>query len=92
MDLTSFIISFATSFVIFVVLVLLFTWLSRKPGNAVVYYSNPISRGLDPFESRKRSKNPIGWIQEAFFASEADVIAVAGVDAAVYLIFLSTGK
>jgi calcium permeable stress-gated cation channel len=92
MDLTSFITSFTTSFVIFVILVLLFTWLSRKPGNAVVYYPNAISKGLDPFESRKRSRNPIGWIREAFFASEADVISVAGVDSAVYLIFLSTGK
>ncbi|KAJ4758943.1 ERD (early-responsive to dehydration stress) family protein [Rhynchospora pubera] len=90
MDLTSFITSFTTSFVIFIVLVLLFTWLSRKPGNSVVYYPNPISRGLDPFENRKRSMNPVGWIREAFVASEADVIAASGVDAAVYLVFLST--
>lgn len=92
MDLISFITSFTTSFVIFVVLVLIFIWLSRKQSNAVVYYPNPISRGLDPFDGRKRSKSPIGWIQEAFSASEADVIAAGGVDAAVYLVFLSTGK
>jgi hypothetical protein len=90
MDLTSFITSFSTSFIIFAVLVLIFTWLSRKPSNAVVYYPNPISRGLDPFEGRKRSKSPISWIREAFSASEADVIATGGVDAAVYLVFLST--
>lgn len=90
MDLTSFITSFGTSFVIFVVLVLIFTALSRKPSNAMVYYPNPISKGLDPFEGGKRTKSPIGWIREAFSASEADVIAAGGVDAAVYLVFLST--
>ncbi|KAJ3669991.1 hypothetical protein LUZ60_010315 [Juncus effusus] len=90
MDLSSFITSLATSFIIFFVLIIIFTWLSRKQGNAVVYYPNVILRGLDPFENRRRSMNPVGWIKEALSASEADVIAAAGVDAAVYLIFLST--
>ncbi|XP_073005301.1 CSC1-like protein ERD4 isoform X1 [Typha latifolia] len=89
MDLSSFVTSLLTSLLIFVVLVILFAWLSRKPGNAVIYYPNPISRGLDPWEGRRRTRSPFGWIKEAFSASEADVVAAGGVDAAVYLVFLA---
>ena len=39
MDFSSFFTSLGTSFVIFVVLMLLFTWLLRKPGNNMVYYN-----------------------------------------------------
>ncbi|KAM0852203.1 hypothetical protein ACQ4PT_051918 [Festuca glaucescens] len=42
--------SFVTSLIIFLVLVLVFTWLSRRPGNAPVYYPNVLLRGLDPWE------------------------------------------
>nr|CAD1819626.1 unnamed protein product [Ananas comosus var. bracteatus] len=91
MDLSSFLTSLATSFVIFVVLMLVFVWLSRKPENAVVYYPNPILRGSDPWDgARRRTRSPVGWIAEAFSASEADVVAAGGVDAVVYLIFLAT--
>ncbi|KAJ0980475.1 hypothetical protein J5N97_008730 [Dioscorea zingiberensis] len=88
MEFASFLTSLGTSFVIFVVLMLLFTWLSRKPGNEVVYYPNRILRGLDPWEGRRRTRNPLAWIREAVGASEADVIVAGGVDAAVYLVFL----
>ncbi|KAH7661151.1 Calcium-dependent channel 7TM region putative phosphate domain-containing protein [Dioscorea alata] len=88
MEFASFLTSLGTSFVIFVVLMVLFTWLSRKPGNEVVYYPNRIFRGLDPWEGRRMTRNPVAWIGEALRASEADVIAAAGVDAAVYLVFL----
>ncbi|KAF8714086.1 hypothetical protein HU200_028085 [Digitaria exilis] len=92
MDLASFITSVLTSFVIFVVLVLLFTWLSRRPGNAMVYYPSLLLRGLDPWEGRRRgSRSPVGWISDAISASETDVVAAGGVDAAVYLVFLSSG-
>jgi hypothetical protein len=92
MDFASFITSVVTSFVIFVVLVLVFTWLSRRPGNAPVYYPSVLLRGLDPWEGRRRgTRSPVGWIQDAISASEADVIAAGGVDAAVYLVFLSSG-
>ncbi|WOL07883.1 hypothetical protein Cni_G16632 [Canna indica] len=90
MDFSSFITSLGTSFVIFVVLMVVFTWLQRKPGNAVIYYPNRILRGLDPLEGRTRTRNPLAWIKEAVLASEADVIDAAGVDAAVYLLFLSS--
>ncbi|GJN24505.1 hypothetical protein PR202_gb12249 [Eleusine coracana subsp. coracana] len=91
MDLSSFITSLLTSFVIFVALVLVFTWLSRRPGNAPVYYPNLLLRGLDPWEGRRRgTRSPVGWIRDAISASEPDVVAAGGVDAAVYLVFLSS--
>ncbi|KAF7001137.1 hypothetical protein CFC21_016866 [Triticum aestivum] len=91
MDISSFVTSLLTSFVIFVVLVLVFTWLSRRPGNAPVYYPSVLLRGLDPWEGRGRgTRSPVGWIRQAFTASEADVVAAGGVDAAVYLVFLSS--
>jgi hypothetical protein len=92
MDLASFITSVLTSFVIFVALVLVFTWLSRRPGNAPVYYPNLLLRGVDPWEGRGRgTRSPVGWIRDAISASEPDVVAAGGVDAAVYLVFLSSG-
>ncbi|KAG0541642.1 hypothetical protein BDA96_02G034500 [Sorghum bicolor] len=91
MDLASFITSVLTSFVIFVALVLVFTWLSRRPGNAPVYYPNLLLRGVDPWEGRGRgTRSPVGWIRDAISASEPDVVAAGGVDAAVYLVFLSS--
>ncbi|KAK3007186.1 hypothetical protein RJ639_015666 [Escallonia herrerae] len=90
MDFSSFLTSLGTSFAIFVILMLLFTWLSRKPGNSVVYYPNLIWRGLDPYENGARTRNPFAWIREAFSSSEKDVITVSGVDTAVYFVFLTT--
>ncbi|KQK21049.1 CSC1-like protein ERD4 [Brachypodium distachyon] len=91
MDIASFVTSLLTSFVIFVVLVLVFAWLSRRPGNAPVYYPSVLLRGLDPWEGRgKGTRSPVGWVRQAFSAPEADVIAAGGVDAAVYLVFLSS--
>ncbi|KAI3709994.1 hypothetical protein L2E82_39767 [Cichorium intybus] len=91
MDLSSFITSLATSFIIFVILMILFAWLSTKPGNTVIYYPNRILKGLDPWEgSRSKTRNPFAWIREAFSSSEQDVIAMSGVDSAVYFVFLGT--
>ncbi|XP_037409327.1 CSC1-like protein ERD4 [Triticum dicoccoides] len=91
MDIPSFVTSILTSLTVFVVLVLVFTWLSRRPGNATVYYPSLLLRGLDPWEGRGRgTRSPVGWIRQAFTASEPDVVAAGGVDAAVYLVFLSS--
>ncbi|KAG6416762.1 hypothetical protein SASPL_124200 [Salvia splendens] len=90
MDFSSFLTSLGTSFVIFVVLMLIFTWLSRKPGNHVVYYPNRIIRGMEPYEGIRLTRNPFTWIKEAFSSTEADVIRHSGVDAAVYFVYLST--
>lgn len=91
MDFNSFLTSLGTSFAIFVVLMLLFTWLSRKQGNAVVYYPNRILKGMDPWEGRSGERNPVAWIQEAINSSEKDVVTMSGVDTAVYFVFLGTG-
>ncbi|BBH01134.1 early-responsive to dehydration stress protein ERD4, partial [Prunus dulcis] len=90
MDLTSFLTSLGTSFAIFVILMFLFTWLSRKPGNTVIYYPNRILRGLDPWEGGSKTRNPFAWIKEALTSTEQEVISMSGVDTAVYFVFLST--
>ncbi|KAL7211361.1 hypothetical protein ACSBR2_014275 [Camellia fascicularis] len=90
MDFSSFLTSLGTSCVIFVVLVLLFVWLSRKPGNAVVYYPNRILKGMDPFEGGSITRNPFAWIREALSSTEQDIINMSGVDSAVYFVFLTT--
>uniref|UniRef100_A0A5B6ZFE5 CSC1-like protein ERD4 n=1 Tax=Davidia involucrata TaxID=16924 RepID=A0A5B6ZFE5_DAVIN len=90
MDFSSFLTSLGTSFVIFLVLMFLFTWLSRKQGNKVVYYPNRILKGMDPCEGDSSTRNPFAWIREALSSTEEDVINMSGVDAAVYFVFLST--
>ncbi|KAM3748737.1 hypothetical protein ACB098_05G131100 [Castanea mollissima] len=90
MDFSSFLTSLGTSFVIFMVLMLLFAWLARKPGNSVIYYPNRILKGLDPYESGSRTRNPFAWIHEAMSSTEQDVISASGYDTAVYFVFLST--
>ncbi|XP_073140981.1 CSC1-like protein ERD4 [Henckelia pumila] len=90
MDFSSFLTSLGTSFVIFLVLMLLFTWLSRRPGNNVIYYPNRILKGLDPYESIRVTRNPFDWIREAFSSNESDVVRMSGVDSAVYFVFLTT--
>ncbi|KAK4349427.1 hypothetical protein RND71_032182 [Anisodus tanguticus] len=90
MDFLSFLTSLATSFIIFVVLMLLFTWLSRKPGNAEVYYPNRILKGMNPVEGGYMTRNPFAWIWEAMYSSETDIINMSGVDTAVYFVFLGT--
>ncbi len=90
MDFSSFLTSLGTSFLIFVILMLLFTWLSRKPGNSVIYFPNRILKGMDPWEGEKRTRNPCAWIREAISSSEDEVISMSGVDTAVYFVFLST--
>lgn len=71
---------------------ILFAWLSSRPGNNVVYYPNRILKGMDPFEGGTKTRNPFSWIKEAVSASEQDVIAMSGVDTAVYFVFLTTGS
>ncbi|XXG74710.1 hypothetical protein AAC387_Pa07g3362 [Persea americana] len=89
MDFSSFLTSLGTSFIIFLVLVLIFSWLSGKDSNKVIYYPNRILKGLEPWEGTK-TRNPFSWIGETFRSTEKDVIEMAGVDTAVYFVFLST--
>lgn len=90
MDFSSFLTSLGTSFVIFIVLMVLFAWLSTRQGNAVVYYPNRIVKGMEPWEGGSRTRNPFAWIKEALSSSEQDVINMSGIDTAVYFVFLST--
>ncbi|KAK9267613.1 hypothetical protein L1049_010044 [Liquidambar formosana] len=90
MDLSSFLTSLGTSFVIFLVLLILFAWLSSKPGNAVIYYPNRILKGLESVEGGSKTRHPFSWIHEALSSTEGDVISISGVDTAVYFVFLST--
>ncbi|GAV76417.1 DUF221 domain-containing protein/RSN1_TM domain-containing protein [Cephalotus follicularis] len=91
MDLKSFVTSLGSSFLIFVVLMIIFAWLSTRQGNVVVYYPNRILKGLDPWEGGSgRFRNPFAWIREALSTSEEDVISMSGVDTAAYFVFLST--
>ncbi|XP_047315265.1 CSC1-like protein ERD4 [Impatiens glandulifera] len=94
MDFSSFLTSLGTAFVIFVILMCLFSWLSSKPGNSVVYYPNRILKGLEPWEGgtngSRGTRNPLAWIREALSSTEQDVISMSGVDSAVYFVFLTT--
>jgi len=92
MEFGSFLVSLGTSFVIFVILMLLFTWLSRKSGNAPIYYPNRILKGLEPWEGTSLTRNPFAWMREALTSSEQDVVNLSGVDTAVHFVFLSTGS
>ncbi|XP_020237007.1 CSC1-like protein ERD4 [Cajanus cajan] len=90
MEFSSFLTSLGTSFVIFLVLMIVFALLSSRPGNNVVYYPNRILKGLEPLEGGYKTRNPFSWIKEAVSSSEKDVIAMSGVDTAVYFVFLTT--
>ncbi|MBA0694581.1 hypothetical protein Goari_004863 [Gossypium aridum] len=90
MEFSSFLTSLGTSFIIFIILMLLFTWLSAKRGNAVVYYPNRILKGLEPWEGGLKTRNPLAWIREALSSTEQDVINMSGIDTAVYFVFLGT--
>ncbi|XP_074272506.1 CSC1-like protein ERD4 [Silene latifolia] len=88
MEFSAFLTSLGTSFILFIILLLVFAWLSRKPGNDVVYYPNRILKGIGAPESRTR--NPFSWIKEAFSSTENDIVSASGVDTAVYFVFLGT--
>lgn len=85
----AFVTSLLTSALIFVILVLVFVYLSRRPGNKFVYYPALIASGRDPPDATK-SRGPLTWISEAYSATEEDVVAVAGLDAAIYITLFST--
>ncbi|XP_015942843.1 CSC1-like protein ERD4 isoform X2 [Arachis duranensis] len=90
MDLTSFVTSLGTYFGIFMGLMIVYAFLSWRGGNNVVYYPNKILKGLEPLEGINKSRNPFIWMKVALVTSETEVIALSGVDTAVYFVFLST--
>ncbi|GLJ44443.1 hypothetical protein SUGI_0932320 [Cryptomeria japonica] len=90
MDFSALVTSVGTSFLIFVVLLLLYVWLASKQGNQVVYYPNRLLKGKGKDGYVSKTVNPFTWMAEAWRASEDEIIAAAGLDAAVYLTFVGT--
>jgi len=83
----SFITSLLTSFIVFCVLLVVFAILSRRPGNFNIYYPLRVLRGEGPFAKKRGA---FGWIKEAYLASEEDLVAIAGLDATVYIHLFTT--
>jgi hypothetical protein len=86
----SFITSLVTSFVVFCILMVVYVILHRRPGNAVIYYPLRLLRGEDAATVAKRH-GAFTWIIEAFRATDDDIAAAAGLDAAVYLHLFTAG-
>ena len=88
MDNSGFITSLASSFIIFLVLLALQALLSHRPANAQVYYPRKAVKKISP------PYNPgiFSWLQEAWSVSEEDIIKHAGLDAAIYMKFLTSGS
>lgn len=84
---SAFVTSLLTSLIIFVVLLLLFLVLSRRPGNFHVYYPLRALRGEGPY-GKKRGL--FAWAKEAFQATDEDIVAAAGLDAVVYIHLFTT--
>ncbi|KAF3771972.1 hypothetical protein EJ110_NYTH59069 [Nymphaea thermarum] len=55
----------------------------------ITYVALKILKGLEP---RGGSRGPFAWVRGAFGASEHELVDLAGVDAAVYIVFLGSGK
>lgn len=86
----SFITSLVTSFVIFCILMVVYVILSWRPGNAMIYYPLRLLKGEDVATVAKRH-SAFAWITESFRASEDDIVAAAGLDAAVYIHLFTAG-
>ena len=84
----SFVTSLLTSFIVFCVLLVVFLILSRRPGNFNIYYPLRVLRGEGPFAKKRGA---FGWIKEAYQATEEDLVAIAGLDATVYIHLFTTG-
>jgi hypothetical protein len=88
MDTAGFVTSLLTSFVVFLLLLALHAFLSRLPSNAVVYYPRKILNGAAPPD---RSSGALAWIKDAYFTTDDEIVRQAGLDAAIYMTFLSSG-
>lgn len=87
----SFITSLVTSFVIFCILLVLYSILRQRPGNALIYYPLRILRGEDGPTVVAKHRGPFTWIVESFKATEDDIVAAGGLDAAVYMHLFTAG-
>jgi hypothetical protein len=87
--MSAFFTSLVTSLVVFVILVILFSILSRRPSNAYIYYPNRILHGQEPPDLVKKA-GVFTWIKEAYSATDAELVAMGGLDAWVYTYFFTT--
>ncbi len=63
------------------------------PANYNIYYPARILNGQGvPGGAGKKKPGPFAWIREAYMASEDDILAIAGLDAMVYIRFFTTGN
>ena len=88
METSGFVTSLVTSFLVFVLLLLLHFIFTRNPANDVIYYP-----------AKKVKEIPIpykpgifGWLREAWSVTEEHIIEHAGLDAAIYMKFLGSGN
>ncbi|KAG6546299.1 hypothetical protein Mapa_012340 [Marchantia paleacea] len=86
---SSFITSLLTSLLIFIVLVLVFAWLSRRPSNKYVYYPALLVKSR-PIPDPTQTRSPWAWMKEAWQATEDEIVEVAGLDAAIYINLFTT--
>jgi len=89
--------SLLTSFAIFCGLVVAFTVLSKWKSNYNVYFPSRMLAGTGPpspsanCKQTLRTGNAFAWLKEAIVTPQAELVRVAGLDAAVYLNFFTTG-
>ncbi|KAH7427494.1 hypothetical protein KP509_10G046800 [Ceratopteris richardii] len=86
MDISGFVTSIITSLSIFFVLLVLHAWLSRQSRNAVIYYPSKLLKGIAP----PPQQGFFPWVREAWSVSDDQILQHAGLDATVYMIFLSS--
>ncbi|KAG0605251.1 hypothetical protein M758_9G043300 [Ceratodon purpureus] len=85
---SAFVTSLLTSFAIFCGLVLAFCILSKWKINHNIYYSSRMLAGIGPTRSAKQ-RNPFAWMKEAIMTPEAELVRIAGLDAAIYVNFFA---
>ncbi|KAL3675248.1 hypothetical protein R1sor_025196 [Riccia sorocarpa] len=87
---SGFITSLGTSFLIFVLLILIFSFLSRRKSNLPIYYPALLLKGKAPPEPESIGcgiRTPWAWMKEAWHATGEELVEIAGLDAAVYVYF-----
>lgn len=88
MDLSAFLASAGINIAICVVILILYSILSKQPENIGVYFGQKIaqlrSKRDDPFRF-ERLVPSASWIVKAWQASEEDICASGGLDAVVFL-------
>ena len=85
---SAFVTNLVVSFVVFLVLFLVFLVLSRRPSNFHVYYPLRALRGQEPFGAKR---GMFDWAKDAYRATDEELVAVAGLDATVYIHLFTTG-